>query len=187
VILLLYFGVTLASHVAFNIIDVAGYICREKGSATGLAKGEKRVVTFNTASICTATGIQLDKRGRYLIVLKSREPQWYDGNIRTSPAGFYSLEARAWWRKVLMVTVLPLRRELIRPWFRVVAHTGGAGGEESFLDPDPKDKSIEEVLKATRDGELFLFVNDAVLAIPGLFDAFYRDNVGSAEVTVTRR
>ena len=84
VILLLYFGVTLASHVAFNIIDVAGYICREKGSATGLAKGEKRVVTFNTASICTATGIQLDKRGRYLIVLKSREPQWYDGNIRTS-------------------------------------------------------------------------------------------------------
>jgi len=86
-----------------------------------------------------------------------------------------------------MVTVLPLRRELIRPWFRVVAHTGGAGGEESFLDPDPKDKSIEEVLKATRDGELFLFVNDAVLAIPGLFDAFYRDNVGSAEVTVTRR
>ena len=47
--------------------------------------------------------------------------------------------------------------------------------------------SIEEVLRATRDGELFLFVNDAVLGVPGLIDVFYRNNVGTADVTVTRR
>lgn len=52
---------------------------------------------------------------------------------------------------------------------------------------DPKDYSIDEVMRATRDGELFLFVNDAVLGIPGLEGVFYSNNVGKADVTVTRR
>jgi hypothetical protein len=86
-----------------------------------------------------------------------------------------------------MVFALPMRRELIRPWFRVVARTGSVGGEESFLDPDPKDHSIDEVLRATRDGELFLFVNDAVLGVPGFEGVFYANNRGSADVTITRR
>ncbi len=80
-----------------------------------------------------------------------------------------------------------MRRELIRSWFRIVARTGGVGGEESFLDPNLKDHSIGEDLRATRDGELFLFVNDATLGIPGLEGVFYWNNVGSADVTITRR
>jgi hypothetical protein len=60
-------------------------------------------------------------------------------------------------------------------------------GEESFLDPYPKDHSIDEVMRATGDGELFLFVNDAVLGVPGLKGFFYSNNVGSAVVTITRR
>jgi hypothetical protein len=68
-----------------------------------------------------------------------------------------------------------------------VARTGSVGGEESFLDPDPKDHSIDEVMRATRDGELFLFVNNAVLGVPGLQGAFYSNNAGSADVTITRR
>ena len=86
-----------------------------------------------------------------------------------------------------MVFALPMRRELIRPWFRIVARTGSTGGEEAFLDPDPKDHSIDEVMRATRDGELFLFVNDAVLGVPGLEGVFYSINIGSADVTITRR
>jgi uncharacterized protein (DUF2235 family) len=187
VVVLLYLGLTLASHIAFNVFDVAGYVCKDAASrATPLAKGEKRTVEFNTLAICTPTGIMLEEGKRYLIVVKAREPRWYDANIETSPAGFHSWQAPGW-QKLFMVAALPLRRELIRPWFRVVARMGGVGGEESFLDPDPKDQSIEEVLKATRDGELFLFVNDAVLGIPGLYDVFYRNNVGIADVTVTRR
>jgi len=31
-----------------------------------------------------------------------------------------------------------------------------------------------------------MFVNDAVIGIPGLYDLLYRNNVGSARVTVTR-
>ncbi|HEY4901685.1 MAG TPA: hypothetical protein VIH91_12795, partial [Terriglobales bacterium] len=64
---------------------------------------------------------------------------------------------------------------------------GGVGGEESFLDPDPKDHSIDEAMRATRDGELFIFVNDAVLGVPGLEGVFYSNNVGTADVMITRR
>jgi len=32
------------------------------------------------------------------------------------------------------------------------------------------------VVKVTRDGELFVFVNDAVIGIPGLYRTFYRNN-----------
>jgi len=67
-----------------------------------------------------------------------------------------------------------------------VARIGGKGGEESFLDPDRTDKLlINERITATRDGELFLFVNDAVLGIPGLYGVFYRNNRGTTKVTVT--
>ena len=38
----------------------------------------------------------------------------------------------------------------------------------------------------TRTGELFLYVNDAVLTLPGLTDMFYKNNSGKAKVTVTR-
>jgi hypothetical protein len=33
---------------------------------------------------------------------------------------------------------------------------------------------------------LFIFVNDAVIGLPGLYDRFYRNNEGTARITVTR-
>jgi uncharacterized protein (DUF2235 family) len=182
-----YAGLMLLNHLAYIVLDDAGFVCTEAGNASRMVKGETRKILFDSSSVCSATGVLLEEGGRYAISIKAREPVWYDRDIPTSPAGFYSLDAPAVWHKVLMVLALPMRRELVRPWFRIVARMGGAGGEESFLDPDPKDHSIDEVLRATRDGELFLFVNDAVLGIPGLEGTFYSNNQGSADVTITRR
>ena len=54
--------------------------------------------------------------------------------------------------------------------------------------PDPSDKHlINEVIRAPRDGELFLFVNDAVIGIPGLYGKFYENNQGSTRVVIRRR
>ena len=41
-------------------------------------------------------------------------------------------------------------------------------------------------ITADANGELFLYVNDAVLTLPGLTDMFYKNNSGKAKVTVTR-
>ena len=182
-----YAGLMLANHLAYILLDDAGFVCREAGDATKMKRGDSRTFIFNSASVCSATGVLLEEGGRYAITIKAREPQWFDRDIPTSPAGFYSLDAPTAWHKALMVLALPMRRELIRPWFRIVARTGSVGGEESFLDPDPKDHSIDEVLRATRDGELFLFVNDAVLGVPGFEGVFYANNRGTADVSITRR
>ena len=58
---------------------------------------------------------------------------------------------------------MPLRRELTKDWFRIVLRYGDIGGEEAFLDPDPTDSVIEATIKPTREGELFIFVNDSAL------------------------
>jgi uncharacterized protein (DUF2235 family) len=182
-----YAGLMLINHLAYIVLDDGGFVCIESTGASRMQKGETRKLSFNASSVCSATGILLDNGGRYEITIKAREPHWHDGAIETSPAGFYSLDAPTVGQKAVMILGLPMRRELIRPWFRIVARTGGVGGEESFLDPDPKDFSIDEVLKATRDGELFLFVNDAVLGVPGLEGVFYPNNAGTADVTITRK
>ncbi|MGY3698661.1 uncharacterized protein (DUF2235 family) [Bradyrhizobium sp. USDA 3240] len=181
-----YAGVMLANHLAYIALDDAGFAC-SGSAASSMARGEKRTLVFDSSSICAATGVLLQEGGRYAISVKAHEPHWYDGDIQTSPAGFYSLDAPTVWQKGLMVLALPMRRELIRPWFRIVARIGSVGGEESFLDPDPKDHSIDEVLHATRDGELFLFVNDSVVGIPGLAGIFYFNNRGTADITISRR
>jgi uncharacterized protein (DUF2235 family) len=182
-----YAGLMLINHLAYIGLDDGGLVCIESAGASKMQKGETRKLLFDASSVCSATGILLDSGGRYEITIKAREPHWHDGAIETSPDGFYSLDAPTVWQKAIMILGLPMRRELIRPWFRIVARTGSVGGEESFLDPDPKDFSIDEVLHATRDGELFLFVNDAVVGVPGLEGVFYHNNVGTADVTIARR
>jgi hypothetical protein len=177
----------LVNHLAYIGLDDAGFVCTESPAPSKMIKGETKTFSFNASSLCYATGVSLENGGRYAITIKSREPHWYDRDIETSPAGFSSLDAPTLRQKMEMVLALPMRRELIRPWFRLVARTGSVGGEESFLDPDPKDHSIDEVMRATRDGELFLFVNDAVLGVPGLEGVFYSNNRGTADVTITRR
>jgi uncharacterized protein (DUF2235 family) len=146
---------------------------------------------FETSNLCQSMKVELERNRKYLIRFEDTT-SFRDGTI-DAPKGFYSTDPPSLWQKALMFSAIPLRRELIRPWFRVVARFGGTGGEENFLDPDakpnPKDPStlIDEEVAATRDGELFLFVNDAVIGIPGLYEAFYRNNKGSTKVLIEGR
>jgi uncharacterized protein (DUF2235 family) len=53
--------------------------------------------------------------------------------------------------------------------------------------PVPADRQhLRTEIKARRDGELFIYVNDAVFGIPGIEDYFLRNNSGTATVTVER-
>lgn len=68
----------------------------------------------------------------------------------------------------------------------MIARYGKVGGEEEFLDPDPDPsvKDISEIVQPKIKGELFFYVNDAVIGIPGLFDQFYHDNTGCISVFI---
>ncbi len=186
-VLFAYLGVTFTSHLLYNVQDVWGLVCKEDGSAKGLARGETRDVDFLASNICNKTGIAIEGNGaKYHVEIKATSP-WRDSGIPSQLGGFYTTDAPAWHQRVLLMLGVPLRRELTRPWFRLVLRYGAAGGEEVFLDPDPEDGTIEDVIKPTRKGELFVFVNDAVTGIPGLYDVFYRNNEGSGKLTVTRK
>ncbi|MBI1204151.1 MAG: DUF2235 domain-containing protein [Rhodopseudomonas sp.] len=193
-----YFGVSLLNHFLYVVQDDAGWVCRDvrDKDAPTIEVGQTvkvridradRLPVFRTNALCQNMRVTLMRGGRYLIKFNIIEP-FMDGNIEAS-MGFYTGDPPNLWQRIVAAAALPNRRELLRPWFRVVARIGSAGGEETFLDPDPDPSAtpIEEVIRAKRDGQLFLFVNDVVIGIPGLYSLFYDNNLGAAEVTITRR
>jgi hypothetical protein len=91
---------------------------------------------------------------------------------------------------------LPLRRTLAQPWFKPIARIGSTGNDEYPLDSvrrvgrDVLRKELVAELTARTTGELFLYVNDAVIGLPGIADSFYvgrwkaSRNVGTAKIKV---
>lgn len=161
---------------------------------------------FRTSSLCQNMRVSLDRYGKYLVRFESTDSFADRGGEIDAPYGYHSFGVITEPSKaggsgaqesdshmsvlnmLQMMALVPLRRELTRPWLRVVARIGGTGGEESFLDPDFGDHyKINETVTATRNGELFLFVNDAVIGIPRLYGWFYGDNQGSTRVLIMRR
>lgn len=186
-VVFLYAGVTLASHVIFDFEDSAGLICRASPAPRNLAAGETAPeIRFATKDICRASGVLLEQGSTYRITVKE-VPPWRDGSIETSIAGFYSAD-QEWTKRAILYLAWPLKRTFIRPWFRVFLRVGSSGNYEDFLDPNSGlDPGIlQERFRPERSGELFFYVNDAVLALPWLQDVFYANNVGEAIVTVTR-
>ncbi len=185
--LFVYLGLTFGSHLLYNVQDVAGLTCSEDRMAKGLGHGEQVAVSFSTAKLCNNTGIFVEGNGAHYRVRVETASPWHDGDIPSPLGGFYTTDAPDWRQQLVLMLGVPLRRELTRPWFRLVLRYGAVGGEEVFLDPDPEDGAIEAVIRPTRSGELLIFVNDAVLGAPGFYDTFYRNNSGVGQLTVKRR
>ncbi len=195
-LLFVYLGLSLASHLLYNIQDVAGLTCVEStdlrhpekpGWADRDKGGKPEAANFEISKLCNPTGIFLDKGARYNVEIGAPPDSWSDGGVPVPVGGFSGNHPPVWYHRILLGLGVPLRRELTEDWFRIVLRYGRVGGEEVFLDPDPEDSKIEANIKPTRDGELFIFVNDAVIGVPGLYDFFYRNNSGGGTVTVTRR
>ena len=109
-LLFVYLGATFASHLLYNVQDVAGWTCVEDGTASGLAKGEKREVDFATSNLCNRTGIAVEGNGaKYHIAIKATS-QWRDDGIPSQLGGFYSTDAPGWYQRVLFMLGVPLRR-----------------------------------------------------------------------------
>jgi len=112
VIFFVYLGITLVSHLAFNIEDNLGHICRDTKHDDGKPLGENdglsmcenenlvrydtgqlipvppcenRVITFDTKKICVATGLYLEAGGTYLFKLE-KKPKATEGNIKIDDA-----------------------------------------------------------------------------------------------------
>jgi uncharacterized protein (DUF2235 family) len=194
-LLLLYCGFAVLSHVSFNILDATGMFCRESPNLADPAnKPETLPARFPIDRMCWPTGIRLVQGERYVVKLTRDPPDayWNDGKFPVDDiAGFEIAELDTFGERATMLAGLPLRRVLLRPWFRPIARIGSTGTDEYFLDPPvatplrkPNPDEVVSSFRARRTGELFLYVNDAVIGIPGLAGLFYRNNRGAASVSV---
>jgi hypothetical protein len=182
-----WLGITLIGHAAFVVEDAAGLFCHKTPSARELKDKEKVQFTFTPNQFCVGSGFILNEGVNYRITVKrTGSDAWRDGEIDTTLGGFRITELH-FWRRFAFIAALPLKRDLIRPWFRVILRVGTTGTYEDFLDPDPNQKNddtLQERFMPLAAGELFVYVNDVALPIPSIHDFLYRNNSGRAVVTV---
>lgn len=180
----------IVSHVAFYLEDAAGATCTRTPNAKALPTAHtSEQLTFTPDHLCWASGIQLSAGTRYVISIEQAGP-WQDGSYTTHLGGYEITSLPGLLLRAQMFALTPLRRVLLRPWFRVIARVGEAGTDEYFLDPDWNQPlasvtRLDVPVRPNRSGELYLYVNEAVL--PVRMDHWYRNNRGSAKVTVTQR
>lgn len=170
--------VVLAGRAPFHIADAAGGVCDAGPGAAGGMNGSP--VPFASRDLCAATGVQIKKGKRYQISLElPRKPEepWMDRKITvSSPAGFTSGSPElSWLQRAIFTLSVPFRRVVNADWFVPIVRIGRSG-------PAFQVTASPAQFTAPASGELFLFVNDAILP-PWQF--FYGNNRGTARVNVT--
>jgi hypothetical protein len=187
-------GATLLTLAAVNklalgIAASAGALCpASAGNFAGapeqlLARGD-----FPVSSFCWDSGIRLEQGARYRLQLAiPPEDRWTDAEHCADTRGFAAKAGFAYSVGTLF------KRWWLQPWFKPVARIGRFGNDEIVLDAaQPVARAACSVdtltayLQPQSSGELYLYVNDAAIVLPGLVDAFYPNNRGSARLTVER-
>lgn len=170
--------------LAFGTANTLGLIC--KGNADIELSGDSPVRSpyeMTTDNICNPTGLKVKAGETYEIKLKITKP-WRDKKIATSPNGFDHTRAVP-----AQLAGAAYRRLIWSNWFATILRVGEGGLEEHLLDLKPSAKCGDvwtAIVKPRRDGEVFLYVNDTVVSLPGIYDFFYKNNEGAAAVEMRK-
>jgi uncharacterized protein (DUF2235 family) len=203
-------GVVVSTMMLLNaffasIMSTGGWFCRTGGHVKPV--GEKEVISFETNVGCQSTNVYLEPGATYHV-----EAENLVDNVRTDDgqvAGLWS-DWKAGWQTQLAIM---LRRYPTVPWYRPIVRVGKVGTEEHVLgrsatlfdvfhtkgiDDNGKPASWEYKVpliaeirmddnpRPNTTHELFVFVNDAVIGFPGVWDIFYRQNTGHGKLIITK-
>jgi uncharacterized protein (DUF2235 family) len=179
----------LFSWLAFGTANTLGLICKGTGGVEveSAAAGNQPAapkpaastpVVMQTSSVCNATGLKVTQGKTYRITLSLGQP-WLDDKIPTNPNGFDYHQA-AW----TQLPGVPYRRLIWSNWFATILRVGGPGLEEHLLDLREEKPGVwTATFEPRSSGEVFLYVNDAVIGLPWVYGLFYWwNNHGTAEV-----
>jgi hypothetical protein len=175
-VLLLALLLALTGRAAFYARNTLGYLCEASGQEDIKNVIQPTSVTFDISDPCFATGVALKAGESYRFDVDQDGSEWKDGSSVAAPEGITPVRLIPW---------TPVRRILSEPWLRLIGQTGAAGKEYFSIGPGRKSYT------ARSDGELFLYVNDAVLGfLPEPYWAwpyFWEPgrNSGKATVTIT--
>ncbi|NNM72587.1 T6SS phospholipase effector Tle1-like catalytic domain-containing protein [Enterovirga aerilata] len=174
---ILYAAVAASNQVGLTVAESAGFTC---GPGPGPAGP-----TFRTSSFCHPTGIAMERDATYLVAVEIGEA-WLDDTIASGPNGLSPNDVPP-----RMTLGVPLRRHLAQPWHKLMLRIGETGTDtyapawKRVVAPGGPTNRYEAVVKARSAGELYAYVNDAVL-FPVSRSCFYGNNRGSATVSVVR-
>ena len=191
VLFFVWLVLTPLTHLATNLVDSTGVFCQgtEESKLKPLAVHEESApINFDTSNVCAATGVRVEKGHSYIVRIKTEMP-WKDGRIATDPTGFSTKSVPLLFERWLLHAGAPLRRDYARPWFSLVARVGAFGSDEMFVDPEQSGGNVFTGItgRARRSGELFLYVNEALVPFPVISSIFYWNNEGTAEIVIERQ
>jgi hypothetical protein len=187
---ILCLAIELVCHFGFNLGDSFGYVChtsaalKDNKDSNGFQNGPV-TLTLDIASSarCTSTGVFLSRGKSYAIEVK-RDPPDEKWTFFGEPSyvGDAPISRLPWYKEATIAALFPLRRVFDRPWGSLILRIGGLGADVDYLDRDPPpetddirvdisqsaipedQESLSENLRATRSGELFIYVNKPVVA-----------------------
>lgn len=197
---------TYGANLLFEAQASSGRICEGSGNEDPVGY-LPRTHSFDIKSICSATGLRLDRGGNYLLTISNAplgggpapvpesesEPDrsgsrctYGDGGIAADLRGVPPSDVTMTMRLGTL-----LRRTLSEPWLLPMARIASQGADVYPLHPEPSVTRAEPLtllqtrLVARSTGELFLHVNDAV-GFPLMWDKFYENNCGTLHVRISR-
>jgi hypothetical protein len=197
-IILIVAALLLVNGTLFDGLDSAGHYC---GGSVYLNETKTKVEKVGEAKelpldhLCNATGLVLVEGHRYRIDVEVAQP-WFDKSVMTDAAGFEAEEFSH-------LVATPLKRRWAERWFQPIVRIGRYGNDEYLVkskevvasytvtdkakSPELERRNrISTEITAQDTGELFFYVNDAVLPLLGISEFFYGNNHGTANVRVTR-
>jgi hypothetical protein len=196
VICLYVVGLVVLNHVFLSYQQGSGQLCPkvdDKAFARKTQDATQRTVSpfpFRPSERCHASGLRVVKGTPYRLEIAATEPFEETGRTVALPGLGDDFD----WRAVIF---WPFRRWWTAQWWQPIARIQPEGTEEWALSPvkggaaslvgmKPGDVFAAE-FTASADGEIFLFVNDALGAIPlrGLLEGAYANNKGLATLTLT--
>jgi uncharacterized protein (DUF2235 family) len=152
-------GLALISRMSFAFINEMNGVCTEIPGYHLLEPSNQKTLDFDITKGCFDSETKLESGKRYRIEVARGD---------SVPNG--------WWK-----LTWPIRRYLAEPWFVPIVRVGSTRPQEFIL------ADLKGVIEPTKEGRLFIFLNDAVIGVPGVWDWFYRLRGGKAwKVVVTR-
>ena len=168
-LVLIVVAVGTTNRAVFAVASATGSTCRpwltpRQADADGRWVLEKE---FVNREMCYSTGVPIEPGRRYRIDIELPEEGWYDLKHHvTSAEGFSSIRGGP-----IFLAALPFRRVFTARWFVPIARVGDRQPEYHTIE----NGTVEFVPR--QQGQLFLFVNDAI-GPPGMTKYFYNNNNG---------
>jgi uncharacterized protein (DUF2235 family) len=167
-LLIVFAAAVITIRLSFDAPMILGQVCKNALNPATVTSERLELREFDLTSPCHPMGARLRAGETYVISVEPRELHWRDLTVPVTtlkgfkPEGF----SRKDW--VFWLTI-PIRRHKVMDWYVPVARVGSYG-DHYF----PITNWTTEITPQT-DGQLFLYVNDALSIYPFTY-AFYLNN-----------